>query len=245
MKRLLSVTIALSAFAGIALAGPWFVPGDYYDCGAGTWCFDANNEMFDDGLHGDGAAADGVFGVFVPSNQAAGRHEFKFAYGDWSTSYHPNCNLWVYIENANDVIHFTFDTNLYADGWVPTTNVYWSDKMFPAGSQFEVIGSAPETGSWGSGVAGVETGGVFEVTINIATAGVYEYKWRGVGSWDVQNFGGEGAVPCGFNGSYETTFENQDVLFQLDTNTGRIRALPLEPTSTTESNWGSVKELFR
>lgn len=244
MKRLLSVSIACAAFAGFAFAGPWFVPGDYYDCGAGTWCFDANNEMFDDGLHGDGAAGDGIFGVYVPSNQAVGKHEFKFAYGDWSTSYHPNCNLWVYIENMNDVIHFTYDTNTYADGWVPTTSIYWSDKMYPAGTMFEVIGDAPETGAWGFGVPGVLNGSVFEVTINIGTAGGYGYKWRAVGDWNVQNFGGEGAVPCGFNAGYTTAFDNQDVFFELDTATGRIRATPLDPTSTEEASWGSVKKLF-
>jgi hypothetical protein len=249
MTKSLTILAALALIVApfsLATAGPWYVPGGYYNGGGGTWTFDAGNEMFDDGVNGgDAVAGDGIFTATVTSTEAVGKQEFKFALSDWSVSYHPSCNLWVYIHNPGDVITFTYDTNTYGDGWVPTTQVYWSSHMYPPGTVFEVIGSAAETGSWGSGVAGTLLGNVFTVTIPHATPGTYEYKWRAVGDWDVQNFGGEGAVPCGFNGSYETTVAGQNVLFELNTLTGRMRALPEDPVATEDASWGSVKGQYR
>jgi hypothetical protein len=143
-------------------------------------------------------------------------------------------------------VHFTFDTNTYADGWWPQANIVWSDHYAPPGTAFEVIGGAPETGSWGSGVPATLAGGVWSKLINIATPGAYEAKFRAVGSWDIMNLGTEGAgAPCGANLQYTTTDPNQDVLFEFNTATGRTRVTVQQPTETVRRSWGQMKTLYR
>ena len=41
------------------------------------WGYEAANEMFDDGLHGDDAVNDGVWGAWVTCHRPTGRHEGK------------------------------------------------------------------------------------------------------------------------------------------------------------------------
>jgi hypothetical protein len=241
---LLGTLLASSLLAATALAGPWFAKGDFY-CAPGCWNSDGGNEMFDDGLNGDGGPGDGIHGRTVVPDQNGGRHEYKVAMCDWSQSYHPFCNLWVWTAGPGDPVLFTYDTNVYADGWVPTTNIAWTDHYAPAGTMFEVIGSAPETGSWGSGQAANLSGGVWSRFLTVAAPGNYDYKFRAVGDWNVMNIGGEGGAPCGFNASYTTVVPNTDVLFEFNSMTGRVRAVVLGPTPTGKTSWGQLKTIYR
>ncbi len=241
----LLTVIATAALVGTAIAGPWFAKGDYY-CGPGCWNNDGGNEMFDDGLHGDGAAGDLVFAGTVVADQAGGRKEFKIALADWSESYYPWCNLWVHIAGPGDPVKFTLDRNTYSDGWLPASNIVWSDHFAPPGTTFEVIGGAPETGGWTSGVAASLTGCVWSKTVNVAAPGSYEAKFRATGTWDVCNIGSEGAAaPCGANLAYTTTMANSDVLFEFDQCTGRARVTVGNPTPTKARSWGELKTLYR
>ena len=242
MKRVATLVFAVLALAipAAVFAGPWFVPGGYM---TPAWSFVPENEMFDDGLHGDGAAADGVFGASVLSDQV-GRQEFKVALSDWSQSYFGPCNLWVHV-NPGETVLFTFNTNAHGDGWLPDQNIVWSDHYAPAGTTFEVIGGAPETGSWGSGVAANLAGGIWTKTIVIAAPGAYEAKFRATGSWDVCNVGTEGAgAPCGANMMYTTVMPNSEVRFEFNTATGRTRVTVGNPVPTEPTSWGHVKALY-
>lgn len=248
MKRFVTAVLTMvfaCALAATAIAGPWYAKGDMY-CGPGCWNFDAGNELFDDGAHGDGAAGDGVFGAAVMTDQLGGRHEFKIAYDDWSQAHFEFCNLWVHTSGPGDIVQFTLDTNTHLDGWWPQTNIVWTDHYAPAGTTFEVIGGAPETGAWGSGTAATLVGDVWRLQIPIATPGPYEAKFRATGSWDIMNLGSEGAgAPCGANLLYTTTNPNEEVLFEFNTRTGRTRALALGVTPAAPRSWGQLKTIYR
>lgn len=248
MKRvatLLFTALLAIGLAGAAFAGPWYAKGDMY-CGPGCWNFDGGNELFDDGLHGDGAAGDGIFAGTVVTSELGGRHEFKIALADWSESHFPHCNLWVHTSGPGDAVLFTFDSNTYADGWLPASNIVWTDHYAPPGTTFEVIGGAPETGSWGSGVPATLAGGIWSKLVTIGAPGSYEAKFRATGTWDIMNLGNEGAgAPCGGNLAYTTTVANQDVLFEFNTATGRTRVTVQNPTDATKRSWGQLKTLYR
>lgn len=234
LALLLASSFAVSAFA--AGPGPFWVKGDYYAGTVGTWNADAGNAM---------TLSGGVWSATVTADQAYGRHEFKVANADWSESYYPYCNLWVHC-GTGDAVTFTLDTNVYADGWLPAQDIVWSTHAFPAGTTFEVIGGAPETGSWGSGAAASLVGGIWTSVLTIATPGSYEAKFRATGTWDVCNIGSEGAgAPCGGNLAYTTAVPNTDVRFQFNPATGRARAEVLGVTPASTTSFGQLKLRYR
>ena len=57
--------LVLLLLPALALAGPYYVRGNFYchdgetgaEPGGTCWGWDAGNEMFDDGLHGDGTTS--------------------------------------------------------------------------------------------------------------------------------------------------------------------------------------------
>ncbi len=240
MKKFATFVIALalaSATAAMAAGpGPFYVKGDYY-CVPGCWNFDLGNKM---------TLSAGVWSATVTSDAAAGRHEWKAAVEDWSESYFPWCNNWVHTSGPGDVVTFTLDTNVYADGWLPAQDIVWSDHFAPPGTTFEVIGGAPETGGWSSGVAATLIGTVWTKTVVIATPGSYEGKFRATGSWDVCNVGSEGAgAPCGANLQYTTVNPNQSVKFEFNQATGRARVTVDSPVPASNRSWGSIKQIYR
>ena len=169
MKKLVTSVIAIALVtASVAFAagpGPFYARGGYYDAG---WSADAGNLM---------TLSAGVWTVAATSPMAAGYYEGKVAAGDWSESY-PNSNQPVFITGPGDIVAWTFDTNVYADGWLPATDIAYNDHMIGPGHTFEVIGLAPETGGWASGIAAVLAGDVWSVQLNIATPGSYDWKFR-------------------------------------------------------------------
>jgi hypothetical protein len=237
---LLLMLVSTAAFA--AGAGPFYAKGDYYAGTVGTWNGDAGNLL----TYNSGT---GFWSGVVTCDQAYSRHEFKIADASWSESYYPWCNLWVHCGTGDQVL-FTLDTNTYADGWFPTTNIVWGDHMYPVGTTFEVIGGAAETGNWGGGPAPVPAatlvGGIWTLAINIATPGSYEAKFRATGTWDVCNIGEEGAAaPCGANLHYTTLNANELVTFQFNPATGRARVVNGSVVPAQKGSWGQVKTLYR
>ncbi len=234
LALLLASSFAVSAFA--AGPGPFYAKGSYYAGTAGTWNFDAGNTM---------TLSGGVWTATVTADQAFARHEFKVANADWSESYFGPCNLWVHC-GTGDVVTFTLDTNVYADGWLPAQDIVWSSHYAPAGTTFEVIGGAPETGSWGSGVPATLVGNIWTRVVTIATPGSYEGKFRATGTWDVCNVGSEGAAaPCGGNLAYTTTVANSDVRFEFNRATGRARVEVLGATPANSKSFGHLKVMYR
>jgi hypothetical protein len=250
--------LALVLIPSAALAGPWYVRGDFY-ChpgindpapGSTCWGWDAGNEMFDDGLHGDGFAGDGVFGADIVSTEPAGRHEWKVALPNWSEAYptvpaFPLANAVVFTNGPGDVIHFTFDTRFLPGEWHPFFNSVATDHHLPPGTTLELIGSAAEIGNWNFGVPLSKVGNRWQRFVTIATPGVYEFKFRATGTWDIAGFGYDYSNTSGRNGFLETILPNTDVFFQFDEPTGRIRAIELGPTPALLSTWGRLKASYR
>jgi hypothetical protein len=244
MKKATSFLLALllaSSFAAAAYAagpGPFYAKGDHYAGTVGVWNHDAGNAL---------TLAAGVWSGTVIADQGTGlaRHEFKIANADWTESYYGPCNLWVHCA-PGDAILFTFDTNVYADGWLPSTNIVWSDHFAPPGTTFEVIGSGAAFGEWTTPVAANLVSGVWTALVSIATPGSYEAKIRATGTWDVCNIGSEGAAaPCGPNLAYTTVQPDTEVLFEFNPATGRARVTVGDPTPASPTTFGRLKTLYR
>jgi len=233
MKKIVTTLVAAALLtSSVALAqGPYYGRGSYYDAG---WSADAGNLL---------ALSGGVWSGAVVSPMAAGQYEGKVALGDWSASY-PGGNQPVFITGPGDVVNWTLDTNVYADGWVPATNIAYNDHMLPAGATWEVIGSALETGNWGTGAAATLVGDIWSIELPIATPGAYEYKFRRPTEWSI-TAGADGYAIAGGNATYTTTLANEPVLFQFNQVTGRVRAVVGGATPSTTSTWGRVKSLYR
>jgi hypothetical protein len=245
------ILLLLAAAAVPSLAGPYFARGTYYAGSGGIWSCDAGNELFDDGLHGDGAARDGVYGADVTADQGLGGHEWKIATADWSESYpfspaNPLANAILYLEYPGDVIHFRLDTTTLDGGWQPATNAVACDHidLYP-GFEFELIGSAPELGAWQFGVpvATGETGWFTDVTID--APGVYEYKFRVAGTWAYCNLGVHYNMFIGDNFTFETTAPQTKLRFEFNLLDGRARAVPATNVQQDAASWGRLKALYR
>ena len=248
MKKptVLLAALFLSAIFATAQAGPWFVPGSYYDGGTGIWSFNAGNEMFDDGDGPDAVAVDGIFTALVTSDQAGGRHECKVALSDWSIS-HPNSNQWLHTSGAGDAVLFTLDTNAHGDGWIPNENIVCNDHALLPGWIPEVIGSADEIGgmAWAFGVPATWNGAFWVVQVTIATPGLYEYKWRANGNWADFAFGADGMASAGANLTFETFDPGVTLFFELDPATCRGRVGTEGSVGIELTSWSQVKSFYR
>ncbi len=242
--------IAVSATS--ALAGPYYARGTYYAGSVETWGYDAGNELFDDGNHGDGAADDGVYGVYVTADQEPGPHEWKIATADWTENYPNNpaysmANAVLFLMNPGEVIHFRLDTNTVDDGWQPATNaVACSHFNIPlAGFEFELIGSALELGEWLIGTPVVMEEEFWFANATIAAPGAYEYKFRVIGTWDFCNLGIHYNMFRGENFTFETTEPLTIVRFEFNVVDGRSRAVFEGFVGVEDITWGQVKGLYR
>ena len=252
------LVLALLALPAVALADTYYVRGDFY-CHAGEtgpgpdglcWGYDAGNQMFDDGLHGDGVAGDGIYGAYIACDQPPGRHEWKIANTDWSLNwpsppYDAISNALLFTATQGEVIHFLLDTNFVSGEWQPVMDAVQCDHAVPAGATLELIGSAPELGNWTTGVPVLHAGVGWQAIVTIATPGIYEYKFRVAGTWSVAAFGYDYNNTDGRNAVFQTTHGYTDVLFQLDEQTGRIRAIELGPVPTKHQTWGGLKRVYR
>jgi len=255
--RLLSLVALLLVPATVA-AGPYYVRGDFHctptaaDPGPGTtcWGWEAANEMFDDGLHADSLAGDGIYGAFVRCTGPAGRYEWKVATNTWSEAYpSASCcalaNAVLFTTVPDEWLRFRFDTNFMLDSWQPFFDAVMTDHAVPPGVALEVIGAAPELGSWVAGVPLTKVGDRWQRVLTIATPGIYEFKIRVAGTWDVANFGYDYNNTQGDNAYFATTHDSSDVLFQYDEALGRVRGLELGPLPARRTSWGGIKGRYR
>jgi hypothetical protein len=235
MKKIatfVSALLLVSAVSALASGpGPFFAAGDY--------CADGWNAGAGNGL----TLSAGVWSGAVPSPNAAGSYQGKVMVAGWSESY-PASNQPINISGPGDIVNWTFDTNVHSDGWLPAQDIVMNDHMIPAGTTFEVIGAAPETGGWGSGVAATLTGSIWSVEIVIANAGTYDVKFRKTGDWGL-NVGSDGVGTNSNNFSYTTTVSNQPVLFRFNQATGRSRIDVGGVTPTSKTTFGGLKALYR
>lgn len=234
MKKIATLVAAMMLVSAVAMAsgpGPFYARGGYYD---GGWSADAGNLLTNSA---------GVWTGAVTSPMAAGYYQGKIAVGDWSESY-PASDQPVFISGPGDVVHWSFDTNVHNDGWLPAQDIAMNDHAIPTGTTFEVIGSAPETGGWGSGVACALTGDIWSVQITIGTPGTYDVKFRKTNDWSL-NMGPDGFGTNAWNAQYTTTVSNTPVMFRFNQLTGRMRVDVGGVTPTTVGTWGALKALYR
>jgi glycosidase len=206
----------LSAFA-LFPPPDWYARGDFN--GWGT-----SDPMYDDGTHGDAVAGDGVYTALV-TVATAGRYAFKVDSEDWSTGYPTSGNSWLDTTSDGEVVTITFDTNTYADDWLPETNI---------------IGVSTEPGAWtavgdwqGWDNANPVTAmtalgdGMYEFTTSIASPGTYQYKAVKTGTWDA--IGADGRSVNASTATFETTITDQGVTFTVDALAGRVQVAVEEP----------------
>lgn len=229
-------------------AGPYFARGAFYAGSNGIWATDAGNQLYDDGLHGDGAAGDSVFACTVLSDQPPGDYPFKIANGDWTenwptSSQYPTENAHLLTVGSGESIHFVLDLRARA-GWEPLAGAVACDHGWATGTALEIMGSAPEMGAWASPLATVDDGGVWTTVITIATPGDYEFKFRQAGNWNWA-FGPQYNMGVGGNFHLTTTIPGTSVRLLYDTHDGRAYAHEFDVTPARPASWGRVKSLFR
>lgn len=232
MKKIATLSAALllaSAVSAFASGpGPFFAPGDYV---SPNW------------NPGDPSCAltnsGGVWTGGILASVGAGTYQAKVAVAGWSESY-PTSNVFVFLNGSGETVNWSFDTNAHADGWLPAQDIVLSDHAYPTGITWEVIGAAPETGGWGSGVAMAHAGSIWSATINIAAVGSYDVKFRKTGDWSL-NIGQDGVGTNSINFNYTTTVPNQPVTFEFNEATGRSRITVGAIVGTTQRTWGQVK----
>lgn len=246
----LSVLALVATFAAVTAqaAGPYYARGSFYAGGGGTWNADAGNLLYDDGLHEDGAAGDGVYAGDVIPDQPPGFHEFKIANFDWTENWplhpsYPTDNARLLTTIPGEKVRFRLDLNPRA-GWQPVAGAVTCDHGMPAGTVLELMGGAPELGSWSSPVAVVDDGGVWTTVVHIAAPGSYEFKLRNAGNWD-WSFGAHYNMLIGSNFAFTTTVPGTAVRFLFDTSDGRGYAAEFDETPARATTWGRVKSLYR
>jgi uncharacterized repeat protein (TIGR01451 family) len=192
---------------------PWYVRGDF-----NAWGTDL---MYDDGTHGDDATGDGIYTVVITVT-TAGRYEFKVDDGNWTESYPPS-NAWIETAAADTPVKFTFDTNTYSDGWVPTHNIVNAEDGL---TTWTAVGDWQgwDNGNPATAMASLG-GGLYDYVGVVATAGAHDYKTCRTGTWDAigpdGDYGGRSINTA--NLGFTTTVNNQVVRFLLNANTGRIQ----------------------
>lgn len=251
-KLIPSILVLIVMTGTTALAGPYYARGTFYAGSGEPWDFDAGNELFDDGNHGDGAAGDGIYGAFVTADQNDGPHEWKIANADWTENFplnpmYPMANAVLFLFSPGEVIHFRLDTNTLEEGWQPAANAVACSHFripFP-GYEFELIGSAPELGEWLSGIPVVMEDDLWFAFATIGAPGYYEFKFRVIGTWDFCNLGVHYNMFMGDNFSFETVDPLTVVRFEFNPVDGRARAVLHGSVAVDQASWGQLKSLFR
>lgn len=248
--RALFVLVACASLAATAAlaAGPYYARGSYYVGTAGQWGADAGNMLYDDGTHGDVIAGDNVHEADVVSDMPPGIWEFKLANADWTENWpkHPVYlmdNARLITTAAGAKIHFRLDLNSLP-GWQPVQGAVACDHAMLPGTPLELMGSAPELGSWNTPVPAVDDNGVWTTVVHVATPGSYQFKFRIVGDWACP-YGLHYNMLMGDNFTFTTTVPGTAVRFLFNPADGRGYAGEFDDTPARPSTWGRVKALYR
>jgi hypothetical protein len=252
MKRTLLACVLLAAIGNLPLAmasPPFHARGNFYAGTAGLWGADEGNRLFDDGLHDDGAAGDGVWAGTVIADQPPGDWQFRIASADWSENwpFNPSCPLCparLHVSSVGESIHFRLDRRTLT-GWQPESCAVACDHGTPEGMVLELCGSAPEAGAWVNGVASVLDGGVWRTEVAIAQPGTCQFKFRGAGAWDWAFGTAYNMGTLDDNFTVITVGQDDAVKFEFNTLDGRGRAWVYDPTPVRTGTWGGLKARYR
>jgi hypothetical protein len=168
-----------------------------------------------------------TFTGLTPGN----REEFKVTDGTWDNTY-PGANSWLHVGPGGDIT-ISYDTNVYADGWSPTTE--------RLGLSHD-IGTWTAVGNWQSQVGGGDWsndnpatamtpigGGVYQLTATLLP-GSYDWKAVVTGSWDSISWDNRSINTANWN--FVTDAVNDTVVFEVNglAGTARVTVIP-EPAS--------------
>ncbi len=195
-----------------------------------------SNPMYDDGTNGDLLARDGIYSLEMSIATAPATYEWKAVEcGNWGLAY-PSANSWFTTSVADQTVTFSLDTNDYS------ANAGMA--LLPAGNIVNVTGDDLPTSftavgdfqGWNNAnPATLMTdmgNGFYRLVYSVAMPGSYIGKVVVTGSWN--GFGADGRSTDPANITFTTTEPNQDVVFLLDTYTGRLL---VEPVSIGSGTW--------
>jgi glycosidase len=198
---------------------------------AGNWCVagemngwnNASNPMYDDGTNGDLIAGDGVYSLSM-AIPIAGTYLWKVVEcGNWGLGY-PSANSWFTTSTADQTIIFTFDSNDYSlnagMALLPASNIVnVTGDDLP--TSYTAVGDFQGWNNADPATLMTEMGnGFYRLVYTVPVIGSYIGKAVATGSWN--GFGADGRSSDAANISFTTTEADQDVVFLLDTYTGRL-----------------------
>ncbi len=211
--------------------------------------------LYDDGLHGDGAAGDSLYGVDIVVDQPAG--VYYWTIGTMSSGGYPNpmfpycaCrgSIWsvrLWTSGPGDVIHFAFDQRR-SGGWIPVPGVACS-RGRSTNSPMAVVADPNLLTSFdlmGVKHAAAIHDGRWEAVVTIPSIGTHTFAFVGLDASVI--FTDTYNSPCTCTApTFRTSVLRSDVLFQFDESTGRMRAVVLGATPAAQSTWGSLKTRYR
>ena len=207
----------------------WCVAGDI-----NGWD-NSSTHMVDDGTNGDLIADDGVYSVAI-AVPTAGTSSWKVVEcGNWGNAY-PSANSWLTNSVANQLVTFTFDTKDYSlnagTALLPATNIVnVTGDTLP--TSYTAVGDFQGWNNADPATLMTDMGnGFYRLVYTITAAGSYIGKVVVTGTWN--GFGADGRSSDATNINFTTTEPNQDVVFLLDSFSGRML---IEPTSSGTGNW--------
>ncbi len=219
------------------------------------------NQFYDDGLHGDGAAGDGLYGADITVDQPAGRYSWLVGNGpavEGNYGSYPYCGCnppgfvgsdYVWTTGPGDVIHFTLDLRAKGQGWQPSPGIA-CDHCVPAGP-LQVIVPFSQLGG-GTAYATTKDGTVWKILVRLPSAGTWPYVFSTADrsvylSNTYNNFcPGGGCLPDETPiARVITTQAGSTVQFEFDEASGQMRAFVTGVVPARPRSWGSLKILYR
>ena len=213
----------------LTLAGVnWCVAGD-----VNGWN-NSSDPMYDDGTHGDLLAGDGVYSLSLSIASPGTQFWKAVECGNWGNA-HPASNSWVITSAANQTVTFTFDTNDYSANagiaLLPSANIVnVSGDTLP--TSFTAVGSFQGWNNADPNTLMEDMGnGFYRLVYTIPSPGSYIGKVVATGTWNA--FGADGRSSDALNISFTTTEPEQDVVFLLDSFSGRVLIAPAASSAGT------------
>ncbi|MDI6784489.1 MAG: hypothetical protein QME64_10395 [bacterium] len=228
MKKCLIIGVMLLVATSVFAGPPWYAAGNYP---GGGWVHDATTLMTDIG---------GGFYQKVTTISAGGDYDWIVSDSGWTNKYPSGMKNSYITATTGQVVTFWFDTNTYSDGFLPATNIPYTDYASFGTHVYVAVGGwqseAGNPGDWdpattaislmhddglnGDSVAGDS---IYTYRAIISTSGSYNYHVALDGGWTRQ-VGTDGKNSDGSNFPFAVLVAGDIVKFEVETVKGRIKA---------------------